>query len=69
MRKEDRLWVLWRGIIASFALVSFSGCSLFAPSMQTIHITSSPEGAKVRAGDKRSANPQFNLRRIEAIIS
>ena len=50
MRKEHRLWALWRGIIASFALVSFSGCSFFAPSMQTIHITSWPEGAKVRAG-------------------
>ena len=68
MRKENRLWVLWRGIIASFALISFSGCSFFAPSMQTIHITSSPAGAKVRAGGKRSAKPRFNLRRIEAII-
>lgn len=50
MRKEGRLGVLWRGIIASFALVSFSGCSFVAPSMQTIQVTSAPEGAKVRAG-------------------
>ncbi len=48
--QDGRLWVLWRGLIASLALMSFSGCSFVAPSMQTIQITSSPEGAKVRAG-------------------
>jgi hypothetical protein len=50
VRSEGALWVIWRHIIALFALVTFSGCSFFAPSMQTIHVTSSPEGAKVLAG-------------------
>jgi hypothetical protein len=50
MWKECASWAIWRQIIAALALVTFSGCSLFAPSKQTIHVTSSPEGAKVLAG-------------------
>ena len=50
MWKECASWAIWRQIIAALALVTFSGCSLFAPPKQTIHVTSSPEGAKVLAG-------------------
>ncbi len=50
MWRKSASWAIWRSIIASMALVTFSGCSLFAPSKQTIHVTSSPEGAKVLAG-------------------
>jgi hypothetical protein len=50
MWKECASWAIGRQIIAALALVTFSGCSLFAPSKQTIHVTSSPEGAKVLAG-------------------
>jgi len=44
------MWKMGRQIIASLAIISFSGCSFFAPSKQTIHVTSTPEGAKVLAG-------------------
>ncbi|MDF0652276.1 MAG: hypothetical protein CV081_08670 [Nitrospira sp. LK265] len=50
MKNEGRLWAVCRRAIASLALVTFSGCSFFAPSKQTILVTSSPEGAKVLAG-------------------
>ena len=50
MRRKSASWAICRQIIAALALVTFSGCSLFAPSKQTIHVTSSPEGAKVLAG-------------------
>ncbi|MBS0181785.1 MAG: PEGA domain-containing protein [Nitrospira sp.] len=50
MGREGRLWVVCRQVVASLALVTFSGCSLFAPSKQTIQVTSTPEGAKVLAG-------------------
>lgn len=70
MRKERRLCALGRGIIASVALVSFSGCSFFAPSMQTIHVTSSPEGAKVRAGGQLVGQTpiQFEAHRGENLL-
>lgn len=45
-------WTIFRQVIVVFVAVSFSGCSLFAPSMQTIHVTSSPDGAKVIAGGR-----------------
>ena len=32
--------------------MSFSGCSIFAPSMQTLQVSSSPDGATVLAGGK-----------------
>ena len=50
MRRKGASWAICRQIIAALALVTFSGCSLFAPSKQTIHVTSSPEGAQVLAG-------------------
>jgi|SRR6185312_2385016 hypothetical protein len=50
MVKKGRLWAVSRRAIALLALVTFSGCSLFAPSKQTIQVTSTPEGAKVLAG-------------------
>ena len=70
MRKEHRLGILWREIIALFVLVSYSGCSFFAPSMQTIHITSSPEGAKVRAGGQAVGEPpiQFEAHRGDNLL-
>lgn len=34
MHKEGRSCALWRGLMASFALVSVSGCAFYAPSMQ-----------------------------------
>jgi len=70
MRKKGHSCAFWRGLIASFALVSFSGCSFFAPSMQTIQITSSPEGAKVRAGGQFVGQTpiQFEAHRSENLL-
>lgn len=45
-------WNVFRQVTVLFIAVNFSGCSLFAPSMQTIHVTSSPDGAKVIAGSR-----------------
>jgi len=50
MMGKGLLWAVSRRAIALLALVTFSGCSLFAPSKQTIQVTSTPEGAKVLAG-------------------
>ncbi len=50
MWTKHQLWTIGRQTIASLAIVSFSGCSFFAPSKQTIHVTSTPDGAKVLAG-------------------
>ena len=50
MREANSLRTVRNQIICVGVMVSFSGCSLFAPSMQTIHVTSSPPGAKVVAG-------------------
>jgi hypothetical protein len=50
MRVTTFVWRACHQIVAVLVTVAFSGCSIFAPSMQTIQITSSPEGAKVLAG-------------------
>jgi hypothetical protein len=51
-------------------MVSFSGCSFFAPSMQTIHVTSSPGGAKVVAGGSPVGQTpvQFEAHRGENLL-
>jgi len=45
-------WHVFRQVTVVFVTVSFSGCSIFAPSMQTIQVSSSPDGATVVAGGK-----------------
>lgn len=57
-------------IISVVVIVSFSGCSLFAPSMQTIHVTSSPPGAKVVAGGQSVGQTpvQFEVHRGENLL-
>jgi hypothetical protein len=52
MRHITLRWNVFRQITVVLVTVSFSGCSLFAPSMQTIHVTSSPDGAKVIASGR-----------------
>lgn len=52
MQRVKTRWSVFRQITAVLVSVSFSGCSFFASSMQTIHVTSSPDGAKVIAGGK-----------------
>ena len=49
--KKDR-WCVFQQMIVVLVLASFSGCSIFAPSMQTLHVSSSPDGATVLAGGK-----------------
>jgi hypothetical protein len=49
-RATGKLWVIGCRIIAVLVLITFSGCSFFAPSKQTIHVSSSPDGAKILAG-------------------
>jgi len=43
-------WHVFRHVTVVFVTVSFSGCSIFAPSIQTIQVSSSPDGATVVAG-------------------
>ena len=50
MQRVKIRWSVFRHITAVLVLVGFSGCSVFAPSMQTIHVSSSPDGATVLAG-------------------
>ncbi len=50
MWMKGRLLKIGHQAIVLMAIVSFVGCSFFAPSRQTIHVTSSPDGAKVLAG-------------------
>lgn len=45
-------WHVFRQVTVVLVTVSFSGCSIFAPSMQTIQVSSSPDGATVVAGGK-----------------
>lgn len=47
---RQNLWTACQRMILILVVVSFSGCSIFAPSMQTIHVSSSPDGATVLAG-------------------
>ena len=51
-------------------VVSFSGCSFFAPSMQTIHVTSPPSGANVVAGGRPVGQTpvQFETHRGENLL-
>jgi len=51
-------------------VVSFSGCPFFAPSMQTIHVTSSPSGANVVAGGRPVGQTpvQFETHRGENLL-
>lgn len=43
-------WHVFRQMTVVLVTVSFSGCSIFAPSMQTLQVSSSPDGATVVAG-------------------
>ncbi|MDH5738997.1 MAG: PEGA domain-containing protein [Nitrospira sp.] len=45
-------WNVFRQVTVVFVTVSFSGCSIFAPSMQTIQVSSSPDRATVVAEGK-----------------
>ncbi|MDR4463921.1 MAG: PEGA domain-containing protein [Nitrospira sp.] len=45
-------WHVFRQVTIAVVTVSFTGCSIFAPSMQTLHVSSSPDGATVVAGGK-----------------
>ncbi len=45
-------WNVFRQVTVAFVTVSFSGCSIFAPSMQTIQVSSSPDRATVAAEGK-----------------
>lgn len=57
-------------MIAVLILVSFGGCSFFAPSMQTIQVTSSPAGAKIlSSGQVVGQTPlQFEAHRGENLL-
>lgn len=50
MGSRSRVWVVCQQVVAVLVLISFGGCSFFAPSMQMIQVQSSPPGAKVIAG-------------------
>lgn len=50
--QRKHLWTVCQRMILILVVVSFSGCSIFAPSMQTLQVSSSPEGATVLAGGK-----------------
>jgi hypothetical protein len=52
MRRVKTRWSIFRQITAVLVVVSFGGCSIFASSMQTIHVSSSPDGATVLVGGK-----------------
>lgn len=45
-------WHVFRQVTIAVVTVSFTGCSIFAPSMQTLQVSSSPDGASVVAGGK-----------------
>jgi len=70
MRGMNLLRTVLNKIISIGVVVSFSGCSFFAPSMQTIHVTSSPPGAKVVAGGKPVGQTpvQFEAHRSENLL-
>ncbi len=52
MRRRQPRWNIFQQMTVVLVAVSFSGCSIFAPSMQTLHVSSSPDGATVLAGGK-----------------
>jgi hypothetical protein len=52
MRRIRPRWNLFQQMTAGLVAVSFSGCSIFASSMQTIQVNSSPDGATVLAAGK-----------------
>ena len=52
MRRVKTRWSIFWQITAVLVVVSFSGCSIFASSMQTFHVSSSPDGATVLVGGK-----------------
>lgn len=70
MRCGISLRAVRNNIISVAVIVSFSGCSLFAPSMQTIHVTSSPPGAKVIASGRPVGQTpvQFEAHRGENLL-
>lgn len=45
-------WHVFRQVTIAVVAVSFTGCSIFASSMQTLHVSSSPDGAMVVADGK-----------------
>lgn len=70
MRRTSQSWTIWHRMIAVSVTVSLSGCSFFAPSMQTIHVTSSPPGAKILAGGQVVGQTplQFEVHRGENLL-
>ena len=70
MREANSLRTVRNKIILVVIVVSFSGCSFFAPSMQTIHVTSSPSGANVVAGGRPVGQTpvQFETHRGENLL-
>lgn len=52
MRRKQSRWIIVQQMTVILVAVSFSGCSIFAPSMQTLQVSSSPDGATVLAGGK-----------------
>jgi hypothetical protein len=70
MRRLNSVRTVWGKIISLGVMVSFSGCSFFAPSMQTIHVTSSPSEAKVVAGGRPVGQTpvQFEAHRGENLL-
>lgn len=70
MREMNSLRTVRNKIISVVAMASFSGCSFFAPSMQTIHVTSSPSEAKVVAGGRPVGQTpvQFEAHRGENLL-
>jgi hypothetical protein len=70
MRRTKWMRTVWNQIISVGVMVSFSGCSFFAPSMQTIHVTTTPPGAKVVAGGRPVGQTpvQFEAHRGENLL-
>jgi PEGA domain len=70
MREAKSLRTVRNQIISLVVMMSFSGCSFFAPSMQTILITSSPSEAKVVAGGRPVGQTpvQFEAHRGENLL-
>ena len=70
MREANSLRTVRNKIILVVIVVSFSGCSFFAPSMQTIHVTSSHSEAKVVAGGRPVGQTpvQFEAHRGENLL-
>lgn len=67
---RNSLGTVLKQIVSAAVMVSFSGCSFFAPSMQTIHVTSSPSDAKVVAGGRPVGQTpvQFEAHRGENLL-